>query len=55
MVAWLNIPTINEAAKAAKALGFPASGWHRTHYLNLLNRLTGSISQISENLRNRAS
>jgi len=48
-------PNIKEEAKAAKALGFPASGWHRTHYLNLLNRLTGSISQISEHLRSGVS
>jgi hypothetical protein len=46
---------MNEAAKAAVALGLPESGWHRTHYLSLINLVTGSISQISEHLRNGAS
>jgi hypothetical protein len=46
---------MREAAKAAIALGFPKSGWHRTHYLNLLNRLTSSISRTSEHLRSGAS
>jgi hypothetical protein len=47
-------PNMIEAAKAAAALGFPESGWHRSHYLNLLKRLTGSISEISEHLENGA-
>ena len=46
---------MREAAKGAIALGFPKSGCHRTHYPNLLNRLTSSISQISEHLRSGAS
>jgi hypothetical protein len=47
-------PNLKEAAKAAKALGLPGSGWHRTHYLSLLSLLTGSISQISEHLKSGA-
>jgi len=43
-----------KAAKAAKALGFPGSGWHRAHYLGLLNLLTRSVLQISKHLKNGA-
>jgi hypothetical protein len=42
-------------AKAAAKLGFPGSGWHRTHYLSLLNLLSSSVSQISKHLKNGAS
>ena len=48
-------PNTKEAAKAAAKLGFPGSGWHRTHYLSLLNLLTSSVSQISKHLKNGAS
>ena len=47
-------PNMKEAAKAAGALGLPGSGWHRTHYLSLVNLVTGSVSQICEHLRNGA-
>jgi hypothetical protein len=48
-------PNMKEAAKAAKALGLAGSGWHRTHYLSLINLVTSSVSQISEHLRDGAS
>jgi hypothetical protein len=41
-------PNKEKAAAAATNLGLPTGGWHRTHYLRLLEVIAESVCRISE-------
>jgi hypothetical protein len=44
-------PNPRRVAEAALQLGLPESGWHRTHYLQLVEQVTGGVWAVAEKLQ----